>query len=233
MVGGKRICPICKKGYKSEYWYKKHLSNHNNKHKLKNYTEWGFGIFYIMCIGFWMYLIFYPFYIPKYQHLMNSKPGDKNDDLVSFVDFAPSVLNLAGVRIPDYMQGFSFFGDKINSPREYIFGARSRADDMYEMSRAVMNNEFIYIRHYMPHLPYIQPGFIFSDEKWSFRELRKMHQAGTLPPESEEMWNRKPAEELYDLRDDPHEWNNVIDDSLYTDEKTRLRKIADRFLQQD
>jgi hypothetical protein len=101
---------------------------------------------------------------------------------------------------------------------------------MYEMSRAVRNKDFIYIRHYIPHLPYIQPGFIFADQKWSFRELRKMHNAGTLPPESEEMWHPKPFEELYDLRKDPHELNNVAEIDGYSDVKEKLHKELNHWM---
>jgi len=167
---------------------------------------------------------------PKYQHLINSKPGEKNDNLVSFVDYAPTVLSLAGVEIPDHMQGNTFLGDNISDPREYIYGARSRADDMYEMSRAVLSKDYIYIRHYMPHLPYIQPGYIFADQKWSFKELRKMHNAGTLPQEAEEMWHPKPVEELYDLRNDPQELNNIANSADYGDIKASLHKEMNNWM---
>ncbi|MFC2125933.1 sulfatase-like hydrolase/transferase [Bacteroidota bacterium] len=167
---------------------------------------------------------------PKYQHFLRNKPGQENDDLISFIDFAPSVLSLAGVNIPDHMQGNVFAGENTAANREYIFGARSRADDMYEMSRAIRNKDFIYIRHFMPHLPYIQPGIIFADQKWSFRELRKMHEAGTLPPESEEMWHPKPAEELYDLRNDPDELTNIADQEEYQDIKTELHRELNKWM---
>jgi len=62
----------------------------------------------------------------RYQSLSPVKAGEKTDRLVSFVDFAPTVLSLAGLPIPDYMQGRAFLGPKAGPPRKYVFGAASR-----------------------------------------------------------------------------------------------------------
>jgi arylsulfatase A-like enzyme len=158
----------------------------------------------------------------KYQHLAGTMPGTVNDDLVSFVDFAPTVLNLAGIRIPDHMQGISFLADG-SKKRDYIYGARSRADDMYEVSRAVLNKDFIYIRNFFPHLPYIQPGYIFGDQKSSFRELRRLYTNGELSGEPLKLWEEKAVEELYDLKNDPYEIKNLADHPEYSDIKTALK----------
>lgn len=144
-----------------------------------------------------------------YRHLAPEPPGSKRWEMVSFVDFVPTALRLAGIPIPAYMQGRPFLGLDIPAPREYIYGARSRADDMYEVSRAVRNNRYLYIRHYMPHLPYIQPGKIFSDEKESVRLLRKFRGTDAWPKQAERMFLPKPVEELYDLQNDPQELNNL------------------------
>jgi arylsulfatase A-like enzyme len=152
---------------------------------------------------------------PAYQHFAREGTGSVSEDLVSFVDFAPTVLNLAGTKIPAYMQGKKFLGDSIDRPRKYVFGARSRADDMYEVSRAVLAKDYIYIRNYLPYLPYIQPGYIFSDRKLSFRELRKLHLAEELPMEAKKLWQPKPIEELYNLKNDPFELNNLARDRNY------------------
>jgi N-sulfoglucosamine sulfohydrolase len=72
---------------------------------------------------------------PAYRAFCSFRAGSGSEDLVSFVDFAPTVLNLAGIKVPAYMQGKKFLGDSVDRPRKYVFGARSRADDMYEVSR--------------------------------------------------------------------------------------------------
>jgi hypothetical protein len=161
----------------------------------------------------------------KYEHLVKNKPGTENFDLVSFVDFAPTVLNLAGVEIPQHMDGTPFFGENIKAPREYLFAARSRADDMYELSRAIHDKNFIYVRHFMPHLPYIQTGIINSDGKDSYRALRKAHKASEIPPCGELMWHSKPVEELYDLQSDPQELNNLSNSLDYTHKLEEMRGL--------
>ncbi|MEQ9438246.1 MAG: sulfatase-like hydrolase/transferase [Cyclobacteriaceae bacterium] len=166
----------------------------------------------------------------KYQHLAPQAPGTETEELVSFVDFAPTTLNLAGVSIPDHMQGNAFLGKEIAESRDYVYGARSRADDMYEMSRAILNDRYIYIRHYMPYLPYIQPGFIFSDRKESFRILRAAKETGKLSDESLEMWQPKPAEELYDLQKDPQELTNLADDAKYQNIKQDLHEKLNQWM---
>jgi arylsulfatase A-like enzyme len=161
----------------------------------------------------------------KYQHLVKDKPGTENYDLVSFVDFAPTVLNLAGVEIPKHINGIPFLGENIPDPHEYLFAARSRADDMYELSRAIHDKDFIYVRHFLPQLPYIQTGIINSDGKDSYRELRRAHIAGEMPPAGELMWHPKPVEELYDLKADPQELNNLAGSSEHAAKLEKMRGL--------
>ena len=165
-------------------------------------------------------------YVPdKYQHLVKDKPGTENADLISFVDFAPSVLNLAGIPIPKHMNGIPFLGNNTCAPHAFLFAARSRADDMYEVSRAIHDKQFLYVRHFLPHLPYIQTGIINSDGKDSYRELRRAHLAGQLPPAGELMWHPKPAEELYDLQADPQELNNLAASPDYAGVLQKMRGL--------
>ncbi len=165
-------------------------------------------------------------YVPEaYQEVFRAGngPGKGTGELVSFVDYAPTALNLAGLPIPDHMQGQPFLGPDLPEKREYIFGARSRADDMYEISRASHDDRYIYIRHYIPQYPYIQSGRIFSDDKEAFRLLRRSRMDGDLPPLGEAMFNAKPIEELYDLQNDPFEQVNLANQPEYQEVKERMK----------
>jgi N-sulfoglucosamine sulfohydrolase len=133
---------------------------------------------------------------------------------VGFVDFAPTVLNLAGAEIPEIMEGKNFLG-KNAIAKDYIFGYRDRADDAYDMSRSVYDGQYIYIRNYMPQKPYIQNALIFNEDKSSYKELLRLKTLGELPEETMKMFLPKPPEKLYDLVDDPHELNNLINDPAY------------------
>ena len=166
--------------------------------------------------------------IPKqYQHLAAGQmPGSETNELVSFVDFAPTTLALAGVDVPPVMQGNRFLGEDRSRRRDYVFAARDRADDMFEISRTVHDGRHIYIRHFLPHLPYVQGGRIFGNQKESLVELRRAKVAGELNAVSSLMWsNRKPVEEFYDLESDPFEINNRIEDPAYAQKIESMREI--------
>jgi arylsulfatase A-like enzyme len=160
----------------------------------------------------------------KYQHLIPGyDAGSKNTHLISFIDIAPTILGLGGAEVPDYMQGKPMFGTNGKIDRKFAFGARDRADDMYEMSRSVTDGRYFYVRHFMPHYPFIQPGFIFSDEKDIFRELRRAYLNGESNDEQLKLWQTKEVEELYDWESDPNETRNLAEDSEYSEIKNQLK----------
>ncbi|MDD4426458.1 MAG: HEAT repeat domain-containing protein, partial [Mariniphaga sp.] len=150
--------------------------------------------------------------------------GGHYPGLVSFIDLPATILNLAGAEIPAYLEGKPMMGKDAAPQRSYAFGARDRADDMFEMSRSATDGKFFYIRNYMPHLPYIQPGYIFSDVKEAYKELRRLHENGQGNVEQEKLWNPKPVEELYDLQNDPQELNNLAGDPAYAEIKVKLKQ---------
>jgi N-sulfoglucosamine sulfohydrolase len=160
----------------------------------------------------------------KFQHLIGEyKKGSKNESLISFIDMVPTILNLAGADIPAYMEGKPIFGRGATIDRKYAFGARDRADDMFEMSRAATDGRYFYVRNFMPHYAYIQPGYIFSDSKDIFRELRRTYHIGALDEEQLKLWQHKEVEELYDWENDPSETHNLAKDPEFEDIKNRLK----------
>lgn len=157
----------------------------------------------------------------RFQHLSPFRAGKKTDRLVSFVDFAPTVLSLVGLPKPNYMQGNAFLGYQEGPPREYIFGASSRVDEAYEMARCVRDKRYKYIRNYMPHLSYIQPSE-YPDRAEIMQELRKLVAEGNLTDVQKMLWEpTRPLEELYDTLPDPHEIHNLA-------EMPKARKILNR-----
>jgi len=161
----------------------------------------------------------------RYQHFSPLRAGRRTNRLVSFVDFAPTVLSLAGLSIPGYMQGQAFLGVWAGQPREYVFGAASRVDEAYELSRCVRDKRYKYIRNYMPHLPYIQPSE-YPDRAEIMKELRRAVAEEKLSSVQKLHWTpTKPIEELYDTSADPHEVNNLADSSSLRKILGRLRKV--------
>lgn len=158
----------------------------------------------------------------KFRVDSQGAPGEVNDQLVSSIDFGPTVLALAGVQVPVTMQGQAFLGEDI-TPRDYVYGARDRMDERYDIIRMVRDKQFKYIRNYEPLKAFYQ--YINTAEKGAtMRELRRLHERGQLSAEAELFFSEtKPVEELYDCDADPHEVNNLAADPKYADVLKRLR----------
>ena len=177
-------------------------------HGLPRYKRW------LYTTGLEVALIVYV--PPKYRHLAGLPPGSETAELITFVDLAPTVLNLAGIETPDFMEGQTFLGANRDDRRTHFIAHRDRADDVYDMSRAVRTEQYMYIRNYMPHLPYIQNALIFGDDKRSYAELHRVRAEEGLPKHGEAMYRPRPAEELFDVIADPYELNNLADDPNYS-----------------
>jgi len=156
--------------------------------------------------------------------------GSVTDRLVSFVDFAPTVLSIAGVPIPKHMQGTPFLGDQAGPARDYVFSARDRMDERYDIIRAVRDKRFRYIRNYEPDRPYAQ--YLTYPEGFPvMQEMRRVQRAGELKgPEKLFFRERKPVEELYDVAADPHELVNLAESADHQDVLRRLRAALDRWV---
>lgn len=159
----------------------------------------------------------------KYQQLAPGKPGTANDRLVSFVDFGPTVLSLAGVKVPEQMQGLPFLGEQAAAPREYVYGIRDRMDERIDFTRAVRDQRYKYIRNYRPELPYFQ-WLNYMMEMPTAKELLRLSQDGKLTKEQQHfMAATKPLEELYDTETDPHEVRNLADSAEHRPILKRLQ----------
>ena len=161
----------------------------------------------------------------KYKSLEISKPGTKTDQIISFVDFAPTILSLAGISIPNYMQGKSFLGNQQAEPRNYAYSFRGRMDERYDFSRTVRDKRYRYIKNYMPHRIYGQ----HIEYLWKSPATKSWEQAykeGKCNSVQSIFWNTKPVEELYDLINDPSEVNNLAYHPDYRKKCKELRKAC-------
>ncbi|HKI89188.1 MAG TPA: sulfatase-like hydrolase/transferase, partial [Draconibacterium sp.] len=160
----------------------------------------------------------------KYKYLFPAKkPGSKVDRLVSFVDLVPTLLSIANVPIPDYLQGNAFLGKQKTEDPEYAFMFRGRMDERYDMCRAVRDQKFRYIRNYMPYRIYGQ----HLEYLWrapSIGSWEKAYKNGECNEIQSRFWNTKPVEELYDTENDPWEVNNLANDPSYNDVLVRMRQ---------
>jgi N-sulfoglucosamine sulfohydrolase len=159
----------------------------------------------------------------KYKDLYPSqRSGAKVDRLVSLLDLAPTLLSIAGVEIPDYMQGKAFLGKQQTKDPEYVFMTRGRMDERYDLSRAIRDKKYRYIRNYMPFRIYGQHlDYLFNAP--SARSWETAYREGKCNAVQSAFWNTKPVEELYDLDQDPWEIHNLAYDPEYLGVVERMR----------
>jgi arylsulfatase A-like enzyme len=165
-------------------------------------------------------------YIPeKFKALRppDYRAGGKSDRLVSFVDLAPTVLSLAGIEPPSWMQGHAFLGRYQAPPQPFIYGFRGRMDERYDMVRSLTDGRHVYVRNYMPHKVYGQHlDYMFQTP--TTRVWKRLHDEGRLTPAQDAFWKPKAPEELYDLQADPDEVHNLAGSSEHRNILATLRK---------
>lgn len=146
----------------------------------------------------------------KWQHLINLKPGSRQAGFVSFIDFGPTAMNLAGVSVPATMDGKPFLGPGVSNleSRDETFGYADRFDEKYELCRSLRKGKYKYIRNYECYYPdSLQNNYRYR--MLAFSEWRELHQQGKLNPKQSQFFTAKPVELLFDLENDPHEVNNL------------------------
>lgn len=155
-----------------------------------------------------------------------------NEDLVSFVDFAPTTLSLANTKPPDYMEGQIFTGDKKQEPRKYIYAFRDRMDPAPESVRAVRDKKFTYVRNFRPDLPYL--GYIpYRDKAAIMKDIKKLKNEGKLNSEQWQFWaENKPIEELYNNLIDPCQINSLASNPEHFKKLNELRGAQQAFVKQ-
>ena len=157
----------------------------------------------------------------------------RNSDMLSFVDFAPTILSLAGIDIPKIFQGKAFLGNKESKKkRKYLFTASDRFDEHPDRIRAVKSKRFKYIRNYNINKPHALP-IGYRNQMPLMKHLNKLNDSNMLSLE-QKLWFQVPKnpEEFYDLKKDPFELNNLIGDDNYSKELNELRKQLSNWMEE-
>jgi len=155
------------------------------------------------------------------------RPGTRRDDLVSGLDISATTLALAGFPVPDWMESRDML--RRDYKREFIIAARDRCDYTIDRIRAVRTPNFKYLRNFMTDRPYLQPQYRDGDDYLEL--LRRLNAEGKLNPAQAAFASAKrPAEELYNLENDPHEIRNLAGDPIYDLVLDKMRARLERWM---
>ncbi len=153
-----------------------------------------------------------------------SPAGEASDRLISNIDIAAATLKLAGAPVPSFMQGRDFLG-KDAIPNRYVFAARDRCDETLDRIRMVRTKDLKLIRNYYPDRPYTQFNAYKKTDYPVLTLMQVMYQRGELTAEQARfMAGSRPEFELYDLRKDPFELENLADHPAY---REQLRELSE------
>ncbi|UWX53868.1 hypothetical protein NYZ99_12110 [Maribacter litopenaei] len=163
----------------------------------------------------------------------NEKAGSYDDRSISFIDYGPTVLSLAGIEPPKVMQGMAQFGQyAVDKKPKYTFHTSDRFDEIYDRLRAVRSKRYKYIKSYNTELSHALP-VSYREQMPMMQELRKLYNEGALN-EQQAAWLHptKPEEELYDLQNDPFELNNLAGNPDLQDTLIFYRNILDEWIKE-
>ncbi|RYH02518.1 choline-sulfatase [Salipiger sp. IMCC34102] len=162
---------------------------------------------------------------PKWRHLLPLDPGSRQAGPVSLVDLFPSLAAVAGGAAPEGLHGVPFLGPDRRG-RDFAFSGRDRMDEHYDMTRTLRGPRFRYIRNYAPHRIWGQ-HYAFAWLGQAYQDAERAHLEGRLDPVQDRFWQRKPAEELYDMAEDPDAIHNLADDPAHADTLRKMRAALD------
>lgn len=158
----------------------------------------------------------------KFQQLAPGTPGSRNRELVNWVDLAPTVLSLAEVPVPLHIHGRALAGAQQGVAPGHTFQFRDRMDERIDLSRAVTDGRWRYIRHYRPELPTMQ----HVEYLWkmaSMQDWARLQGEGKLNAVQAAGFGPKAAEELFDCASDPDNVRNLAADPAVRPVLDRMR----------
>ncbi|MEM6279396.1 MAG: sulfatase-like hydrolase/transferase [Verrucomicrobiota bacterium] len=169
----------------------------------------------------------------KWKHLVSDEIGTEQPGFVSFIDFGPTVLNLAGVEVPEQMDGSPFLGENIKAAdvalNDRAFGYADRFDEKYETVRTLRIGDWKYMRSFQPWYPDgLQNNYRYK--MLAYREWRDLYREGNLGSDQRQFFASKPAELLFHLSEDPHEVNNLSKDPAHAERLHEMREILTKQL---
>ena len=151
------------------------------------------------------------------------RSGEVDNRIVSLMDLGPTTMSLLGIKPPSFLDGKAFLGKYKTKPRNYAFGSADRFDESTDMQRSVIDGRFVYIKNFMPELPLIYRNK-YREQVSMNKKIIQMDRDDELIGDSKYIFMKsKQDEELYDLKFDPYEVDNIANNPDYKDKLIELR----------
>jgi N-sulfoglucosamine sulfohydrolase len=160
--------------------------------------------------------------------------GRRNSRVVSFIDFGPATLSLAGIEPDPRLDGTPFLGrfasERADYRRGHAYANADRFDSVYDRSRTVSDGRFRYTKNFVTNLPYLIRN-AYREQLPMTAELYALEETG---PQTPSQWQlaatERPAEEFYDSEADPWEVTNLIDAPEHQERIAALRQHLDAWI---
>lgn len=162
----------------------------------------------------------------KWKKLSPFKKNTRTSAFIDFVDFVPTVLSLAGIEVPENLDGTKFMGRKTSKNKienqNTTFSYADRFDEKYDMVRSIRKGKFKYIRNFQPFN--VDGLYNFYRYKMlAYKEWYNMFHEGKLNNIQSQFFKTKLPEALYNIEDDPYETKNLANQVNYFNILSNLR----------
>jgi arylsulfatase A-like enzyme len=161
----------------------------------------------------------------KYKQFIKSSADKNFNDLVTFEDLAPTIINITtGSMPPNYMKGSIFLGDKTQLTNNIFWGCRDNVDEVIDMGRTIIKGDYIYERMYYPHLPVLQHE-VYFDRSDIVKQMRNDYSNGNLDSLQASIFKPRSAEYLFNIKTDKWETINLASNKKYAALLAEMRTL--------
>ncbi|MBU2945470.1 sulfatase family protein [Zobellia uliginosa] len=169
----------------------------------------------------------------NYKNMIDLKIGSQTDRFVSFIDLAPTVLNLAGVQVPKQIDGKPVFGNGVDTKKidgeDVAYGYADRFDEKYDMVRSVRKGKYKYIRSYNPfNFDGLMNNYRYKQA--AYREWKEMYEDGKLNGVESSFFKSRTPEMLFDVENDPYETTNLAADPNFISSLEEMRDLLNEWV---
>ena len=156
------------------------------------------------------------------------KPGRVTDAMCEYVDVTPTLVDIAGGKIPEGLDGRSFLPvikGETDSFKNEVYGIQTSRGIFfgpeYYAIRSIRNERYAYIMNLTPEATF--KCMSTNPKKGWWMSWKEKAATDEFARRQVERYQKRPAEELYDIVNDPFQTRNLADDPQYASEKARMR----------